>query len=321
MSCDVWQASASWKALQQRAETLNVIRSFFTQKDVLEVDTPALMQAASTDLHLDSIRASVEVSGIEQTLYLQTSPEFALKRLLATYGKSVFQIAKAFRNGEAGRRHNPEFTLLEWYRPGYSFEQLMAEVAELVGDLLRLRSVEYHSYRALFLNHLDVDPFDASEALLVELCLHQTGCNMEGEPISSCLDLLMSHCIEPTLGQGKMTFVYDFPASQAALSKLSKVDGVYVAKRFELYVAGSELANGYDELLDAKEQQQRFMDDTALRRKFDKPIVPWDKKLVAALESNMEACCGVALGIDRLLMLRFGYDDIRDVIAFPFDRI
>ena len=320
MSSSLWQASTSWDALKQRADTLNSIREFFKVKGVLEVDTPALMRAGSTDLHLDSIKATVDVAGVEQDLYLQTSPEFALKRLLATHGQSIFQIAKAFRNGEAGSRHNPEFTMLEWYRPGLCFQGLMNEVAELAGELLGISTVESFSYRSLFLERLSVDPFTARPEDLVTLCLDKTGCNMVGEPTSSCLDLLMSHCIEPYLGQDVLTFVYDFPASQAALSKIDVVDGVQVAKRFELYVSGAELANGYDELLDAKEQERRFKHDLEMRKSLDKPQVPWDQKLVEALKTDMEACCGVALGIDRLLMLRYGYDDISEVIAFPFDR-
>ncbi|GAA3927311.1 EF-P lysine aminoacylase EpmA [Litoribacillus peritrichatus] len=327
MSDQNWQATTSWHALERRAATLNEIRRFFSERDVLEVDTPALMRAGATDLHLDSISASVHVAGRKQTMYLQTSPEFALKRLLATHGRSIFQIAKAFRDGEAGSRHNPEFTMLEWYRPGLSFEQLMAEVADLVKALLKVDEVEFHSYRTLFQQTLDLDPFVATEQQLEALCLQKTGCDMTGEPVSHCLDLLMSHCVEPELGvnrvsgEHKLTFVYDFPASQAALSKVQVVDSIKVAKRFELYVGGSELANGYDELIDGEEQQQRFLRDLDERVAQGKPKVAWDDKLVAALNHGLQECTGVALGIERLLMLRYGYQSIADVIAFPFDRV
>lgn len=318
---NTWQASASWAGLQQRAKTLSEIRQFFAEKAVLEVDTPVLMRGATTDLHLDSVSAEVTVSGEQERLYFQTSPEFALKRLLATHKRSVFQIAKAFRNGEVGSRHNPEFTMLEWYRPGFSFQQLMDEVAELVGQLLSISKVAFYSYRTLFQQHLSLDPFTSTIDQLRAACLAHTGCDMRDEPVESCLDLLMSHTIEPGLGQDELTFVYDFPAGQAALSKVVEADGVLVAKRFELYVSGAEIANGYDELLDAKEQAQRFEQDNAARKAYGKPELPWDKQLVAALEAGLPECCGVALGIERLLMVRYGYQNISEVIAFPFARV
>lgn len=321
MSDEQWQASASWQALNQRAETLAEIRRFFEIRNVLEVDTPVIMRGATTDVYLDSISATIEVSGKQERLFLQTSPEFALKRLVATHQQSVFQIAKAFRNGEAGSRHNPEFTMLEWYRPGLSFNQLMDEVAELVSGILNIETVEQHAYRDLFQDTLGIDPFLSSKEDLADLCLSETGCDMTGEPIEACLDLLMSHCIEPGLGQGVLSFVYDFPAGQAALSKKAVVDGVVVARRFELYVQGAEIANGYDELLDAREQQDRFEEDNRQRQAMGKEALPWDRKLVAALESGLPECCGVALGIERLLMVRYGYQDIADVITFPYRRL
>lgn len=317
---NTWQASASWEGLQQRAKTLSEIRQFFADRNVLEVDTPVLMRGATTDLYLDSISAEVDVMGQRETLYFQTSPEFALKRLLATHRKSIYQIAKAFRNGEAGSRHNPEFTMLEWYRPGFTLQQLMDEVAALVGPLLSVEAVSFHSYRTLFQQYLGLDPFTSSLEQLRQCCKQQTGCDMDRESLESCLDLLMSHAIEPSLGQGELTFVYDFPAGQAALSKVAEVDGVLVAKRFELYVSGAEIANGYDELLDADEQQQRFESDNVKRAVYGKPELPWDRKLVAALAAGLPACCGVALGIERLLMVRYGYKNIADVLAFPYDR-
>jgi lysyl-tRNA synthetase class 2 len=314
-----WQATASWQALEQRAETLQQIRQFFSDKGVLEVETPVLMRGATTDVYLDSIQANVDVSGVSETLYFQTSPEFALKRLVATHKQSVYQIAKAFRNGEAGNRHNPEFTMLEWYRPGMSFDGLMKEVAALVSGLLGVKAVEFHSYRELFSERVGVDPFACNVDFLQRACLEKAGCDMAGEPLEACLDLLMSHCVEPDLGHGALTFVYDFPAGQAALSKIHEVNGVKVARRFELYVNGSELANGYDELLDAKEQEVRFKEDNQQRKVLGKSEMPWDEKLVQALGTGLPECCGVALGIERLLMVRYGYQRISDVMAFPFD--
>jgi lysyl-tRNA synthetase class 2 len=321
-----WAASASWQSLQQRSQTLNDIRRFFHERNVLEVDTPVLMSGGSTDLFLDSLTANVTTIEGTKELYLQTSPEFALKRLLATHGQSIFQIAKCFRDGEAGRRHNPEFTMLEWYRMGFTFDQLIDEVADLVGVLLNRSKRRVLSYREVFKQYLGIDPLLADHAALNALCIDKTGCDMSEESEASCLDLLMSHEVEPHLGRDELTFVYDFPASQAALSKIEMKDGVAVARRFELYVEGSELANGYDELLDSEEQAKRFEQDNILRDQFGKPVIRHDEKLIDALAYGQLAgqqvtCCGVALGIERLLMIQHSYEDIADVMSFNFAKV
>lgn len=280
----------------------------------MEVETPLLGQAASTDVHLASLSV-----GDQQ--FLQTSPEFAMKRLLAAGSGAIYQICKSFRQGESGKRHNPEFTMLEWYRPDFDHFQLMAEVAELIISLLGERPVRQLSYRSAFAQVLGIDPHLADVSALSALAEQHTGYKVDGENRDTLLDLLMSQVIEPRLGQGELTFIYDYPASQCALAKV-KIDAqeVAVAERFELYVDGIELANGYHELTDADEQQRRFDADLAERKHRGLPELPADQKLVAALQSGMPDCAGVAMGLDRLLMLMAGSGSIRDVIAFPVDR-
>lgn len=283
-------------------------------RQVLEVETPLLGQAASTDVHLESLSIG------NAQCFLQTSPEFAMKRLLVAGSGDIYQICKAFRAGESGKRHNPEFTMLEWYRSGFDQFQLMAEVAELVSLLLGDCPVNRRSYRSAFAEVLDIDPHRASVSELAALAQQHTGYAAGDDDRDTLLDLLMSQVIEPQLGRGELTFIYDYPASQCALAKV-KIDGqgAAVAERFELYVEGVELANGYHELTDAEEQRQRFEADLAERLQRGLSQVPMDQRLVAALQEGMPSCAGVALGLDRLLMLMVGTDSIRDVIAFPAD--
>jgi len=243
-----------------------------------------------------------------------------MKRLLAAQGEPIYQISKAFRDGEAGARHNPEFTLLEWYRPGVGHHQLMAEVADLVRHCLGERPLHKRSYRQLFLDVLHIDPFTAAADELQDTArLHlDTGTLSGGRDL--WLDLLMSHLIEPQLVDLGMCFVYDYPASQAALSQIASVDGVAVGLRFELYVDGMELANGYCELTDPAEQRMRFERDNIRRREYGLSERPVDERLLAAMEYGLPSCSGVALGVDRLLMLVTGASDIRDVLTFDWQR-
>jgi lysyl-tRNA synthetase class 2 len=257
---------------------------------------------------------------LRQPRYLQTSPEYAMKRLLAAHGEPVFQIGKAFRDGEAGARHNPEFTLLEWYRPGVGHHQLMDEVTDLVRLCLGERPLHKRSYRQLFLELLEVDPFTASiDQLEAVARKHLDPGTLSGDR-DLWLDLLMSHLIEPQLAAPGMCFVYDYPASQAALSRLVPADDVIVGQRFELYVDGMELANGYFELTDADEQRQRFEQDNLRRREHGLSERPLDERLLAAMSHGLPSCSGVALGVDRLLMLVTGVTDIREVLAFDWER-
>lgn len=314
-----WQPSASIETLRQRARLLAKVRRFFAERDVLEVETPVLGHAGSTDVHLDSLSLTATTSAGRERLWLQTSPEFHMKRLLAAGSGPIFQLARSFRDGEVGRRHNLEFTLLEWYRPGFSLTELIDETEALIRTLLpdagprRLRR-----YRELFRERLAIDPFTASLDTLRSLAGERGGLDMRDSDRDGCLDLLMSLAIEPTLGRSGIDVVVDYPASQAALARRKRdpEDGADIAARFEVYVQGLELANGYDELTDATEQAARFVDDNRQRERLAKAPVDMDTRLVAALESGIPAGSGVALGFDRLAQLALGKRSVAEVIAF-----
>jgi len=314
-----WRPAAGPSAFRKRAALLAAIRRFFADRAVFEVETPLLARYGVTDPAIEAFRVP-DSRDPGASRFLQTSPEYAMKRLLAAYGDPVFQICRAFREGEAGPRHNPEFTLLEWYRPGYDHHRLMAEVAELVNACLGQRPVQKVGYREIFQQRLQVDPLAASVEELERLARdHLDPGNLAGDR-DLWLDLLMSHVLQPRLGDGAICFVYDYPASQAALARIDQRDGYGVGQRFELFVDGMELANGYCELTDAREQRRRFEADNARRRERGQPERPVDEYLLAALEHGLPGCSGVALGIDRLLMLVVGATDIRDVLAFDWER-
>ncbi len=297
---------------------LHGIRAFFMARGVLEVETPCLSRAAASDPALASLSCAVDAA----RAYLQTSPEYAMKRLLAAGCGNCFQVARVFRAGERGRHHNPEFTLLEWYRLGFDAERLMDEVGALIHALVpsaQTRPVARRiAYRALFLEGLGFDPLTAPTAALRH-CAEQLGvapeCNLERD---AWLDLLLAQCLMPRLPADQLTLLHDYPASQAALARLND-DGV-TAARFEVFWGGLELANGYHELTDAAEQRRRFETDRAVRAQRGLPDVPADDHLLAALRHGLPECAGVALGLDRLLMKLIGVDHIDRVLAFPFER-
>ena len=322
-----WRPTASIEALRTRAEVLARIRGFFAERGVLEVETPLLGSAPVTDLHLAALSTRYRGPGHDDglKLWLQTSPEFAMKRLLASGSGPIYQLGKAFRDGEAGSRHNPEFTILEWYRPGWDHHRLMDEVGELLGAVLcsdsDSDSADRITYSEAFQRHVGVDPHSVSIAeLAARACslLGQAAPDL-GNDRDGWLDLLLSHVVEPELGRGRPTFVFDFPASQAALARVRPGDPP-VAERFEVWVEGIELANGYHELTDPAEQRRRFEADLAARRERGLAEVPVDQQLLAALEHGLPKCAGVALGVDRLVMLAAGVERIDEVIAFPVDR-
>ena len=307
-----WKPTASIKVLQLRAQLYKDIRRFFEARQVLEVETPILGVGATVDPFIDSL--STEVMG--ELRYLQTSPEFYLKRLLAAGTQDIYSLGKVFRQGEKGRRHSPEFTLLEWYRIEWDEHQLMSEVEELMALLLPSLSIHKVSYRELFLQYLDVDPHTASINTLQTLATTIMDVDINSDRKDTWLDVLMTHCIEPQLPDG-LCFIYDYPASQAALAKLARdKQGQMVARRFELYLNRIELANGYFELTDAVEQEQRFQHEQAYRRHHNLPDLPYDQKLVDALKNGMPNCAGVALGVDRLLMVLSKAESIEQVISF-----
>ena len=317
-----WRPTAPLAVLRLRAELLAATRAFFTARGLLEVDTPALVRHAVTDRHIHSAR--VELPGQHAPLYLHSSPEYAMKRLLAAGSGDIFQIAHVFRGSEQGRWHNAEFTLIEWYRCGYSLRQLMQEVAQLTLELLALPAgapVEYLRYQAAFERELSVDPLLAEDARLRALAIEQ---RLDRQVAQRCdrdelLDWLMGATVGPRLGLRAPCFVHHYPASQAALAQLDAQDP-RVARRFELYYHGIELANGFEELADAGQQRGRFERDRQQRLAAGLPAPAVDEALLAALEAGLPAVSGVALGFDRLLMLRLGATSIEQVLPFPLDR-
>jgi elongation factor P--(R)-beta-lysine ligase len=315
-----WEPSGELHILRKRAELLDTVRRFFSQRNVLEVETPLLASSGITDPSIEPLIVEKGASVAAGSRYLQTSPEYAMKRLLAAHKQPIYQITRAFRDGEAGARHNPEFSILEWYRPGYSHHDLMDEVAELISACLGERPVARHSYRTLFLQRLEIDPMLATDDELQSLARKyvEVG-DLEGDR-DLWLDLIVSHVLEPELAKEGACFVYDYPASQAALSKIVTEGDVELGQRFELYVDGLELANGYCELTDPVEQRRRFEADNVRRRNQGLQERPLDENLLQALEQGLPECSGVALGLDRLLMVMTGSADIRKVLAFDWER-
>lgn len=318
-----WPPCASIDTLKARSLFIMKIRQFFFDRNVLEVDTPSMSQACVTDIHLHSFTTRFIGPGFASgvPLYLVTSPEFHMKRLLAAGSGPIFQINKAFRNEEAGRYHNPEFTMLEWYRPDFDHHALMDEIECLLQELLNISDIEKISYQQIFIKTLGICPLKSTlkELKKVARKLDLSSISEQEQNKDTLLQLLFSMKIEPVIGQNKPIFVYHFPASQAALAKLCPQDN-QVAARFELYFKGIELANGFYELDDANEQQHRFEQDNRKRKSEGLSEQPIDKNLIAALEHGLPDCAGVAIGIDRLLMIALNKTTIDEVIAFPIER-
>ena len=317
-----WRPSAAREQLVARARLLARVREFFAARGVLEVDTPLIVNAPVSDVHLHSARVelSAQAPGTQPArLFLHTSPEYAMKRLLAAGSGDIYQVCHVARALESGRVHNPEFTLLEWYRVGFSLGQLMDEVELLVRELLgTAASAERLSYREVFLRELDLDPFLATTAQLARAAA-PLGLGAGALERDGYLELLMGALIGPRLGRDRLTFIYAYPASQAALARLDPEDA-RAAQRFELYARGIELANGFHELTAAPEQRARFEADNDTRRRAGLPVYDLDERLLAALGHGLPDCAGVALGLDRLLMLATGADHIEQVLAFPTRR-
>jgi lysyl-tRNA synthetase class 2 len=305
----MWQPSATIETLKARAELYGSVRAFFSARKVLEVETPILSAHATVDRHIESFQAD--------KLWLHTSPEFAMKRLLCAQSGAIYQICKVFRQEESGRNHNPEFTMLEWYRPGFDHHRLMDEVEALLAATGAHAGIcERLTYREAFQRHAGLDPHSAS---LEDL---RAAARFHGDPAGQAterdfwLDLIMSDTVGPNLGLAAPVFVYDFPASQAALSRVENG----VAQRFELFWKGIELANGFNELTDANEQRARFESDQQWRDSQGRTVPPYDQNLIAALQSGLPACAGVALGLDRLLMLMLGLPRVAATMAFDTTR-
>ena len=316
-----FQPTCSIAALQARATLYQKIRQFFAERQVMEVETPTLSQAGATDVHLASIPVQRRIHGRSSTQYLQTSPEFPMKRLLASGSGPIYQICKVFRDDEHGRKHNSEFTMLEWYRPALDLKGLMHETAELLEVCLAHRFGEVRpyilSYKHAFQDRLDINPLQASLKQLKDTA-HRLGLNLDlGDDRLAYMDLLFSHFVEPSLGFDAPVFLTDFPPEMASLAKVkTDDDGEQVAARFEVYIEGLELANAYDELLDAEVLAARFEADNLERTKQGLPVIPTDQYLLSALP-HMPECSGIALGLDRLLMVAMNQVKIDQVIAFP----
>ncbi len=326
-----WQPNASFDAMRLRAALNARIRGFFAERNVTEVETPVLSRAGNTDPNIASfsLQFSGRVDGAPRTRWLRTSPEYPLKRLLAAGFGDCYELGRAFRDGEAGGRHNPEFTMLEWYRVGWDHRRLVAETAALVNAALALvgreASLVQIGYRDLYRERLGLDPMTVTDEHLRN-ALGDVAIDPAGLTRDDWLDLLMTHRLQPEFPNDRMLAIHDYPASQCALARLrDDGDGVPVAERFELYLGPLELANGYHELADAAEQGARFERDRQRREKRGDeargdPMPPRDGHLLAALRAGFPDCAGVALGVDRLMMAMLQTDRIADVLAFDFSR-
>ncbi len=311
-----WRPCCDLQALRQRAAMLAQIRRFFAQREVMEVETPLLGAAVNPDPHV----AFFAVADGERTYYLQTSPELAMKRLLAAGSGSIYQIGKAFRRGESGRLHQPEFTLLEWYRLDFTLEQLMDEVATLLQTLLeeRISGTVTFTYEELFREYVGLSwqaPLSSLRAKAESMDIPDAA-RVCGDDRRHWLDLLFSLVVQPRLPDSMLVFVHEYPACMAALARC-KPDNPGVAERFEVFVNGVELGNGYRELTDVGEQSQRFRHDLELRRSQGLALPPLDQAFLAALAAGMPECSGVAIGLDRVLMLKLGRQSIAEVLPFP----
>ena len=321
-----WQPGASLKVMKTRATLLARIRDYFARNGVLEVDTPALSRFGCTDPAIESFRTEYRgpsrIDGLP--LYLHTSPEFFMKRLLAAGYGPLYQLAHVFRDGEWGTLHNPEFMMLEWYRPGMVHHALMDEIDDLLAFVLDgffdYQPANRISYRQWFLEATGLDPWvDGVEAFrrFAEHKLETPPVGMDGADLDTWLDLLVTHWLAPRCAD-QLLFVFDYPASQAALARICPVDD-RVADRFELFMGDMELANGYVELTDAAEQRRRIDADLDKRQRLGRDVRPWDKRLLEALEHGLPDCAGVALGVERLHMVLDATGDIRDVMTFAFE--
>jgi lysyl-tRNA synthetase class 2 len=323
---DDFRPSAGWPALRLRAELLRRVREFFYQRQFLEVETPVLSADIVVDRHLDPFattffpHADVRAGG--RRCWLQTSPEFAMKRLMAAGAEAIYQIAHVFRQSEVGRLHNPEFTMVEWYRRGDGLAAGMKLLSELCEVLLERGPAEQLTYRDAFLRHAEIDPHRVSGMMFQAAALKHgivPPASLALDDIDGWRDLLLVELVEPHLGRGRPTILFDYPASQSALAKV-RADDPPVAERFELYADSIELANGYHELQDAAILRTRNRQVNDQRAADLKPRLPESSRLLTAMDHGLPDCAGVALGFDRVVMLAAGARSVADVMAFPIDR-
>ncbi|MDI1232200.1 MAG: EF-P lysine aminoacylase EpmA [Methylobacter sp.] len=320
-----WRPSCAIELMRLRAQMLAELRQFFAERSVLEVETPLLSHSIGTDPQLEFFTTEYCLSPQRQTLFLQTSPEFAMKRLLAAGSGCIYQIGKAFRNGESGRFHNPEFTMLEWYRVGFTLPQLMDEITELFAGLFKeqsLQETQRVSYQNIFVSYTGLDPLIFSYQ---DYCVFARKSQIP-EAVDICghdhavwLDFIFSHKVQPHLGENALCMVYGYPACQSSLARINE-DNAQIADRVELFINGVELGNGYYELTDAKEQSRRFDQELAIRKQQKLPVIVKDQRLIAALESGLPECSGMAIGLDRLLALLSNSASLDEVLSFPIRR-
>lgn len=311
------------KRLTVRANFLRAIREYFFQQGLIEVDTPILSQYGNPEPALLNFVTTYHGPGelYLKNLYMITSPEYHMKRLLAHGVGDCYYLGKVFRDGELSARHNPEYTILEWYRLGFSLSELMDETASLITSLAKqILPIEKFTYKEAFLHYLGFNPFHKKqkelEALLEKKGVRLTFCPQSKDEV---LDLLVTHLLEPSFNPDKLTFLYEYPASQASLAQLKKdQEGDWVGLRYEVYWQGLELANGYEELTNSQEQRNRFREENKERGALGLKEVPLDEKLLASLD-DVPPCSGVAMGVDRLLMAKYGFKSITKVIPFGLE--
>lgn len=316
-----YQPTTTLKTAQARASMYATIRQFFAERNVLEVQTPLMSQAGNTDIFLQSVSSNVTINDRPTTYYLHTSPEFAMKRLLASWQVPMYQICPVFRDNEIGSRHNIEFTMLEWYRPNMSLDELAKETQDLVSAVLGYPVIfDHYRYVDAFLDYVKIHPFNATCDTLQAIA-KDNGLDVDlGNDHQGWLDLLFSHLVEPNLGNDLPTLIYDYPVATAALAKtVTDKDGNPVARRFELYINGLEIANAYDELADGQALRLRFDQDNVERKKRGLPVMPIDDNLLQACD-ELPPCSGIAMGLDRLLMIKTGAKMIADVVNFPVEK-
>ncbi len=309
----LWPANASINAIRARSTLSKQIREFFAERNVLEVETPLLYGAHSYEPQLQQFKLTTHDNSCKP-LYLHTSPEFAMKRLLCTHGVSIYQICKVFRAGEVGRHHNPEFSMLEWYRVGWSLKQLYAEIEQLLGLCLGTNSLQIYTYDTVFKKEFGKSPHTISNEALSDIALKHGAANCYNWNTETLLDFLFTHAIQPNLGLEGPCIITEFPSCMACLAQLEEKPNYTVAKRFEVFSKGIELANGYDELISAETVATRW------RQSGTEALEP-DIHLLDALKAGMPACVGVALGLDRLLMLQLGASKLSDVLSFDWQRV
>jgi lysyl-tRNA synthetase class 2 len=319
----LWRPSASIAYLKQRARIIASIRDFFNKRNMLEVETPLMCHTSVTDPFIQSIPALFQAHGDvhEQRYYLQTSPEYAMKRLLAAGSGDIFQITKAFRQSDVGRYHNPEFTMLEWYRLGFDHHALMDEMDVLLQTVLAVPPAKRMTYAELFQHFLSINPHTVTLDELKQCAQqHQLVLDDTDHDVDTWLDILMSHLIEPMMPHDTAWFVYDFPISKASLARIQPGNPP-TASRFEVYYKGIELANGFHELQQSNEQRTRFEKNLQQRQAMGLNVLPIDELFLTALQAGLPDCAGVALGVDRLVMLALGANSLADIMSFDFARV